>query len=706
MKTIPIFLCAAALLGGAMAQDEDAPNPQGVPEALEAPIPQLPRARLAVDVEADNQKWAQRTLIAPFKARLKGEPWNAAATEFVEHALIYWADLNLATRQPGSLPQEGKKVLAAGCKDPLVLYFHGVVQFATTGEWRAGFSEMEEALKLAEADKACPRALAHFIARDLGDRAEKSGRPMKDTALKVADWVAQEWKDGSYLPGEEPLFVHHEMGRWKHFFPEAPETMNAAYKSAPLPEWARTTLTAMLINTQEHNWKNRNPGKNRPPDIVALSTSAYDSFAKAWELNPAEPWAAAEAMRFTHNKDKAAKEPSRREWFDRAVTAQFDLEAAYRYRIQTIRSSTGSIEHLLAFGRACLETRRFDTIVPSYLNVVALSIGRQTNNPRAFFQRPDVAKPLIALCLSKLREDSPRVWRDFWSSWLAIYAWLGGEPLHAERALAELKGGLHPEAASLLARMQLDEPTLRGEVAIVRAGESDRLGVVRRNLEAGERDTAISAIGILRKAAGPEAAALLDGLQQRVEFEDEFAKGGWVKLKIPDHLKGWTVVSGKWDAQGGEILLTGHDGEALLLAPGCVGNHYEIRGEVSFKCGTDCCRAFGVMSGYVATDHLVAISTDQFGKNTQNARIWGMMGRRIPNAPEPASALKPENKFYSRVNGQLLTFELNGTKHFDDYQFEYTRFRLEGRFGFVVMKACAANSWRIKNVEVRKLPEL
>ena len=185
MKMIPVLLLIAALGAAAFAQDEK-PAPAEV-----AAIPQAPKARLSLEVEADNIKWAQRALVAPFKARLKGEAWNAEASAFVGHALEYWADLNIASRRVGGLSAEGKKVTAAGCKDPLVLYFSGAIQFADTGEWHAGLSEMEEALKLVEADKSCPRALAHFIARNLGMRAEKSGKQAKDISVaQVRELIA------------------------------------------------------------------------------------------------------------------------------------------------------------------------------------------------------------------------------------------------------------------------------------------------------------------------------------------------------------------------------------------------------------------------------------------------------------------------------------------------------------------------------------
>lgn len=701
MKSTLFFLCFAVFCGCLCAQDlEEMDYDATVP-----PIPQSPKTRLSRDVEAENLKWAERVLVAPFKERAKGQPWSAEATAFVGRAIAYWADLNLASLRLGELPAEATKVIQSGCRDPLVLYLYGVVHWADSGEWRDGFNELEEALKAVETDPKYSRALAHFIARDLGDRYEKSGRSAKHLATKSAEWISQSWKDGSYLAGDESLFVHHEMGRWKHIFGEDPAKTKAAYENVPLPEWARVTMLAALSDERALAWRRANPNNKRPADIAELSTAAYQGYAKAWKLNPAEPWAAAQAVRFPPGIHKPEGEPDQREWFDRAVTAQFDLSAAYRFMVDAYFGGYGNRDTAFAFGRACLETYKFDTIVPSFFRVVVTRMASRTRDPRAFYAEPKVARPLISLCLAKLRDKSSRTWPDWWNSWLVVYAWLSNEPKHAEAALAELKNGLDPEALTLLSQLQIDETTMRGEIAIAKAGQTARLKKLTAMLDEGDRTNAEQTIETIAKAAGPSAAGLVRALRSRVDFENQFAKGDWVKLQIPDRLEGWTVISGAWDARDGEILLKGNDKEAVLLAPGRAGNRFEIRGEASIQVGTNCCRSFGVMCGFMRRSYSIALSSDQRGAFEQKAYVWPMIGTLDHHAPQPRSELKPDNKFYCRADEQLLTFELNGKKYFDNYKLVHSGVPANGRFGFVIMKACAANSWRIKNIEVRKLPE-
>lgn len=700
MKCLHIFFCVLATGLPLLAQQEFEKLPQ-VP-----PIPQTPNAKLAKDIESANRKWAERVLVQPFKARLKGEVWAAAATAFVDHAVEYWADLNTASRRLGDLPKEGADVLAKGCADPLVLYFFSAIKMEETREWRAGQAEAEKALKIVTEEKSYSRALAHFIARLVGDRAEKSGKAVDGLPAKTAEWIAAEWKDGSYQPGEESLFVHHEMGRWHHIFPEEPDRMKDTYEALPLPEWARKTLIARLRLNQVFAWKNANRDKQKDPEISKLDSEAYRGFADAWKLNPEEPWAAAEAVRYTHTTATAAKEPTRREWLDRAVSAQFDLESPYRIYLDSLATTLGAASdgQLLAFGRACLETRRFDTLVPSLFRTAVSLVGEKRDDLRAFYANPQIAKPLVVLCLETLRDKSSANRRASWTSWLAIYAWLAGEPLQAERMLGELKTGLEPEAVTLLRRMQLDEPILRAEIAIAKADGTEELAAARRLLEAANYDSVNTKLDALAKQAGPAAAPVLTRLRMAAEFETELAKGEWVRLKVPDHLEGWTIVSGKWDARDGVITLDGNDASAVLLAPGRAGRKFEMRGDVEIECRANCCRAFGVTFGYMRPTSALAIAAEQHGSGAPTLRVWSSTKQYLATPPPADCELLTANHFHCKVDGQELTMELNGAKPLDGYQLRQYKVPPNARFGFTMAKACSANSWRIKNIEVRRLP--
>ncbi len=93
-----------------------------------------------------------------------------------------------------------------------------------------------------------------------------------------------------------------------------------------------------------------------------LLTRANECYQRAWELHPEYPWPASELVATTALTDGPA---AARAWFDRAVKAQFDYVPAYENLLCALRASgRHANERLLAFGRECLATARFDTAVP------------------------------------------------------------------------------------------------------------------------------------------------------------------------------------------------------------------------------------------------------------------------------------------------------------------------------------------------------
>lgn len=86
-----------------------------------------------------------------------------------------------------------------------------------------------------------------------------------------------------------------------------------------------------------------------------------------------------------------------RTWFDRAISAQMDYPAAYSKMVRALLPRWGgSHEKMLAFGRECLATRRFDTDVPLVYLYILRNIGAELDNNRwrTAFRGPAAAAEL------------------------------------------------------------------------------------------------------------------------------------------------------------------------------------------------------------------------------------------------------------------------------------------------------------------------
>ena len=108
---------------------------------------------------------------------------------------------------------------------------------------------------------------------------------------------------------------------------------------------------------------------------------AADHFTKAWELDPAVPYAAAHMIDVANSG--AAGDLSPRDWFDRSVQVRMDFEPAYSYYTHHLLPQwSGSHQKMYVFGRECLKTKRFDTCVPFQLIIILARINEQMGAER------------------------------------------------------------------------------------------------------------------------------------------------------------------------------------------------------------------------------------------------------------------------------------------------------------------------------------
>ncbi len=120
---------------------------------------------------------------------------------------------------------------------------------------------------------------------------------------------------------------------------------------------------------------------------------AGQHFTKAFELNPGDPNAAACMIEVTMGE--SGNKPAMRSWFDRAVAAQVDFQGAYNAFILALRPRwTGSHTEMLLFADECVQSDRFDTLVPSnYLKIVR-EIASEEPDREAIYKNPAIYRTL------------------------------------------------------------------------------------------------------------------------------------------------------------------------------------------------------------------------------------------------------------------------------------------------------------------------
>jgi hypothetical protein len=410
MKPFKISLLLAfsfALNAGALAQVLAPDEPPTVDYPAGAQIPNAPNAPTGKNIALVAKAWSKRMIVDAYQRIHPGETADLA---FVRDAAAYLQ--GGIERDRIELEARAYQLNAAsGGDDPIVRFLSGVVS--------TNVSFKENNFRRATADLRASRYhpfLLFVAAANLGKSLQD--RKADGREISAADQVALEalerGLDAESFHGEEfsVLRCRLEAPSGDSLFKRQPERLAVIFgKARALPEWIKEFaqgkgyLAAAWIargdgfssEVTERGWQ----GWER--NLAA----ARQHFTRSWELNPRDP-AAATYMIEVAMGDHGGK-PDMRAWFDRAVAAQMDYFDAYRSFIWALRPRWhGSHEEMLMFGDELLRTGRFDTCVPFYYFKVVADIASEESDPKAIYERPEIAGNLkLVLDTYLATRDSP-----------------------------------------------------------------------------------------------------------------------------------------------------------------------------------------------------------------------------------------------------------------------------------------------------------
>jgi hypothetical protein len=158
-------------------------------------------------------------------------------------------------------------------------------------------------------------------------------------------------------------------------------------------------------------------------------------------------------------------------WFDRAVRAQLDYTPAYDTYIFSLRPRWGgSHEEMIAFGRRCLGTERFDTWVPFQLMKVLQDISGEyreaDGDPHEIYRREDLWADIETFFDGMMAEESwPEDTRGYVPCHYAAVCWAAG---HWDRAAALLRthGDRTNDLVLAAGRLHADPAAITSEIAL------------------------------------------------------------------------------------------------------------------------------------------------------------------------------------------------------------------------------------------------
>lgn len=650
-------------------------------------------------------QWFEETLLANYEA------YGKRSTELDSKVKIYFAECARSHHYPceeGLLERVqrlGEELLDENCADPLVVYYCGNVlhRLERPAEARP---LLEESVTLLE-DSDYPRRYAFYAARRLewaaAEAPDPSSRRFVGGARKKMQYLGQAAGDPHFADGNQRFYLMDVLQVWDDPCanpPHADVLIEELDATADLDPWIEHVVKGLYHVGLA--WEAR--GGGRASTVTAEGWKVFGEeletaethLVAAHELHPEFPEAATAMIPVGM---AGASELSPKEWFDRAVAAQFDYRPAYTKLIWALRPRWGgSHRAMYDFGLECLNTGRFDTDVPRYFLKVVWDIGSEMDDWRTVYRRPDTYRHMKVFFNGMLSEPSREAEWDYFRSVYGIFAWAGEEYEDARKRFDELGDKVDPTAFK---EGSLDVDALIADVYF-RTGPLEEEYLAAEALF--EKNQPIEAIPVYealseKSTDNPHVRALLEKRMAALRMQKRFLDGQWIDILPDETFHGWEEKGGEWsfDADG-SLKGTGRktDDQLMLVGEFDVPDNYEIRGKVTAS------SFVGVVLGYTGSG-----SPKYVLFHLDSAREKVSLAKEYATSPIDRSKEIPEtNRFHLQVWESEVTVYVNDEPVFVAEDVSELGSPRDGRIGIGAL-AYRAQGYSIQYhaLEIRRLKE-
>ncbi len=570
------------------------------------PIPADPDAATRAEDDTIRRVWLERNMADAYeRVGLKDPTWDEPARVFIREGMAFL----LGSVDREQMRRQGEKLVALGCADPLVLYFHALNRFWLEHQSREVTQLFERAVS-GMRSVPYPRAVARYAAsglyRDYARSDEAVGRRGGLAPLELQWFLQSLFEEGSYTPGDDSVLASQLMsGTGESLFERNKEPIAAAVVNTPwAEEWMKRLLSGMkeielAWDARGHGWA-RDVTEEGWKGFREHMRLARKDLMEAWRLRPDRPEAPLVMMSIALAGEAGPGE-SVRTWFDRTVAAQLDNEDAYGRMLNQLRPRWGgSYDAMLAFGRECLQTQRFDTEVPRILFKAVEDIEDdqiQEGRERTIYDEPGTYELLSQVFEGYLVEPSQAADRWRFQSLYAISAYKTGQYADAWKHLQAVDSRLHRAAAACV-----DEPSewvVTRAAALAGTGGDKALEAERFFQQGNGRAARRLFQQAAKQAQATQARRYFEQSLSIVSFEEDLARGEWVSFLPTASFIGWDRQLGEWRVEddGSVRGTTGSKGK-MLVSTARVGPDFEVRGQIELGSSTNDMFQAGVVFGY------------------------------------------------------------------------------------------------------------
>ena len=604
-------------------------------ESSHAALPGVEPIEIKEDalLEKDHQllrlEWAKKDLLPTARLAWKGKPWAAAAERFCPPALAAWIEGKNAATSLAELADQASKLMADGCDEKLACFLCHLCQYARLDNWRQGTGALEKALSqpdtvLNTAAIGC-WALNQKIVWLTGVK-----RTTLDMQKDLTARMIRAASDGSYNAKFETVFLRDQMtqlGTCKDVGPDTLKGLIDAWSKSAWPEWVRLSLIGQAET--QWAWALRGSGwaNTVTPDgwkgFAEHIQLAHAALEKAHQLRPDRPEAA--ALMITVAMAENAPPTVSRQWFNQAVAAQFDYLPAYTKLMWNYAPRwLGNEQMVLEFGKACAETKRYDTEVPAMIYEACRATAVENANPRGVFSHPLVASAISKTAQGYLKHSpaSPARHSQL-AARSAIAAWLAGDAKTAGASLRAAGRTFFNDTKELTRSLLLHPLGTSRSILAAEGGFGPEIQAVDALINDGKLDEARAAVVKIdiAKLAVVGAREYVAETRDWLALEGKLKQGGWHPLPVHRSFSTWASTGGNWMTdKDGNLVLYGDDtylAEVLLGLP--MPENIQIRGEFVYEPASLDSIRFAWAFGPV-----LAWQPDRFGRPPSHRGVRGM----------------------------------------------------------------------------------
>ena len=491
------------------------------------------------------------------------------------------------------------------------------------------------------------------------------------------------------------------------------------FGKSKLPLWTRLNLAGATHISWAWFASGRGwgiPQKNGNEIAAKQLAEARRKLTKAWQLKPMEPHAATDMMVVVRMSGFAEGE-NRRTWLDRAAAAVFDYPEAFREYVNSSRPyHTGEGAEMVAFGRACAETKRYDSELPTVFNLALHRYAADIEDWKPVYRNPDIGKLMVET--RRLRTEKLVGTASERNSYSQLYFenWLIGDYPAAAAALEKTRISadahwISNETTETASLVNVDGNLVMREVMMLGGPKRAEYEKTLEAFAKGNFEECVALTQPLIDATSDETKNLLIGNSELAKFQFHYAKGGWKDGWSPMPISKWTCwsnLAGKseWNAKTKRMRFTSTWEFSKCLFRGRLGKDFEVRGHIAHSRGANA-GGLGIFNGH-----------SPFGTGRTEAFWWSMRvdcdgpnRSKVQFAPKYDAGSKVQKSvdskdgiaFTYRCEKGRVTFKVGDQVVIDNGSMPDDAPSGDGAFGFGIL-GHGAGSWaEIWDVEARML---